>query len=80
MSLTLKTLQLSGRSLTSVPSRTFINSEGVKKWAFAASGFNQYGLYRDDCLYESDDVKVRNLIYLKYLDYSTLSKFKLLNM
>jgi len=71
MSLTLKTLQLSGRSLTSVPSRTFINSEGVKKWAFAASGFNQYGLYRDDCLYESDDVKVRNLIYLKYLDYST---------
>ena len=60
MTLALKTLQLSGRSLTSVPSRTFINSEGVKKWAFSASGFNQYGLYRDDCLYETDDVKVIN--------------------
>ncbi|KAH8363622.1 hypothetical protein KR084_012350 [Drosophila pseudotakahashii] len=26
------------------------------KWAYGMSGFNQYGLYRDDCLYESEDV------------------------
>ena len=24
---------------------------------FSASGFNQFGLYHDDCLYENDDVK-----------------------
>ena len=23
----------------------------------SASGFNQFGLYHDDCLYENDDVK-----------------------
>merc|ERR1711911_532492 len=28
-----------------------------KRWAFNASGFNQFGLYHDDCLYENDDVK-----------------------
>ena len=32
--------------------------QAVKKWAFNASGFNQYGLYRDDVLYETDEVKV----------------------
>ena len=58
MSLVLKTLQLTGRSVTTVSNRTFINNEGLKKWAFSASGFNQYGLYRDDVLYEDDDVKV----------------------
>eukprot|EP00099_Drosophila_melanogaster_P023757 NP_651614.1 Ubiquinol-cytochrome c reductase 14 kDa subunit-like [Drosophila melanogaster] len=26
------------------------------KWAYNMSGFNQYGLYRDDCLYENEDV------------------------
>merc|ERR1712183_666118 len=29
----------------------------LKRWAFNASGFNQFGLYHDDCLYENDDVK-----------------------
>ena len=24
---------------------------------YSASGFNQFGLYHDDCLYENDDVK-----------------------
>ncbi|KXJ79276.1 hypothetical protein RP20_CCG001649 [Aedes albopictus] len=27
------------------------------RWAYNMSGFNQYGLHRDDCLYEDDDVK-----------------------
>ncbi|XP_017492665.1 PREDICTED: cytochrome b-c1 complex subunit 7 [Rhagoletis zephyria] len=27
------------------------------KWAYNLSGFNQYGLHRDDCLYENEDVK-----------------------
>ncbi|CAD7088539.1 unnamed protein product [Hermetia illucens] len=27
------------------------------KWAYNLSGFNQYGLHRDDCLYETEDVK-----------------------
>ena len=26
-------------------------------YIFSASGFNQFGLYHDDCLYENDDVK-----------------------
>ncbi|KAH8297156.1 hypothetical protein KR044_005558 [Drosophila immigrans] len=26
------------------------------KWAYKMSGFNQYGLHRDDCLYETEDV------------------------
>ncbi|KAK9506376.1 hypothetical protein O3M35_008327 [Rhynocoris fuscipes] len=29
----------------------------LKKWAYNAAGFNRYGLYHDDCLYEYDDVK-----------------------
>ena len=32
--------------------------QAVKKWAFNASGFNQYGLYRDDVLYVTDEGKV----------------------
>lgn len=27
------------------------------KWAYNLSGFNQYGLYRDDCLHENEDVQ-----------------------
>jgi len=34
--------------------------QAIKKWAFNLSGFNQYGLYHDDVLYETDEVKVRN--------------------
>merc|ERR1711908_55147 len=33
------------------------NNEQVKKWVFKAAGFNQYGLYHDDALYENADVK-----------------------
>merc|ERR1711915_865043 len=29
----------------------------LKRFAFRWSGFNQLGLYHDDCLYENDDVK-----------------------
>merc|ERR1712080_133739 len=36
--------------------RTFTNSVQFKKWVFNASGFNQYGLYHDDALYETEDV------------------------
>jgi len=57
MSLMRKCLQLSARNVSLTSSRTFINSDGFKKWAFEASGFNQYGLYHDDALNESDDVK-----------------------
>ncbi|XP_070158968.1 cytochrome b-c1 complex subunit 7 [Polyergus mexicanus] len=28
-----------------------------RKWCYNLSGFNQYGLWRDDCLYEDEDVK-----------------------
>ena len=28
----------------------------VRRWAHGASRFNQYGLYHDDCLYETEDV------------------------
>lgn len=28
-----------------------------RRWLFNAAGFNQYGLYFHDCLYENDDVK-----------------------
>ena len=38
--------------------RAFTNSYNFKKWVFDSSGFNQYGLYHDDVLYEDDDVKV----------------------
>ncbi|XP_058464568.1 cytochrome b-c1 complex subunit 7-like [Malaya genurostris] len=27
------------------------------RWAYNLSGFNQYGLHHDDCLYENEDVK-----------------------
>ncbi|KAH8246826.1 hypothetical protein KR032_000852 [Drosophila birchii] len=27
------------------------------RWAYNLSGFNKYGLYRDDCLYENEDVQ-----------------------
>ncbi|XP_064097644.1 cytochrome b-c1 complex subunit 7-like [Macrobrachium nipponense] len=29
----------------------------IKRLVFRMSGFNQLGLYHDDCLYENDDVK-----------------------
>merc|ERR1711973_651254 len=57
MSLFGRTVRLATRSVNTVSRRTFINNEAVKKWAFNASGFNQYGLYHDDVLYENDDVK-----------------------
>ena len=68
MSLMRKCLQLSARNVSLTSSRTFINSDGFKKWAFEASGFNQYGLYHDDALNESDDVKV-NIVLLNSWDF-----------
>lgn len=32
-------------------------STGLKKWAYNLSGFNKYGLWRDDLLYEDETVK-----------------------
>eukprot|EP00088_Acartia_fossae_P013358 TRINITY_DN169_c0_g1_i1.p2 TRINITY_DN169_c0_g1~~TRINITY_DN169_c0_g1_i1.p2 ORF type:complete len:128 (-),score=57.43 TRINITY_DN169_c0_g1_i1:215-598(-) len=52
-----RTLSLTSRSANLAQARTFVNNEAVKKWAFNLSGFNQYGLYRDDVLFESDEVK-----------------------
>ena len=31
--------------------------ESMRRWMFNASGFNQYGLYHDDLLKETEDVK-----------------------
>merc|ERR1712026_572542 len=38
-------------------SRNFTDNVALKRWAFNASGFNQFGLYHDDCLYENEDMK-----------------------
>eukprot|EP00092_Neocalanus_flemingeri_P032287 GFUD01035104.1.p1 GENE.GFUD01035104.1~~GFUD01035104.1.p1 ORF type:complete len:131 (+),score=35.07 GFUD01035104.1:57-449(+) len=54
---TVRALRLAARPTANIASRTFVNNVAVKKWAFNASGFNQYGLYYDDALYESEDVK-----------------------
>merc|ERR1711928_252819 len=48
---------LAPRTLTATPSRTFFDNAGWKRWAFNASGFNQFGLYHDDALQETPEVK-----------------------
>ena len=53
-----RALSLTARNLSATQqTRTFVNNMAVKKWAFNLSGFNQYGLYHDDVLYENDEVK-----------------------
>ena len=63
----------SSRTLTVTPNRTFFDNAGWKRWAFklvktisfillktiifSASGFNQFGLYHDDALQETPEVK-----------------------
>lgn len=32
-------------------------SSMVRRWVYNMSGFNKYGLMRDDCLYEDEDVQ-----------------------
>lgn len=32
-------------------------SSALQKWAYNLSGFNKYGLWRDDLLYETEEVK-----------------------
>lgn len=32
-------------------------SSALQRWVYNSSGFNKYGLMRDDCLYEDKDVK-----------------------
>jgi ubiquinol-cytochrome c reductase subunit 7 len=52
-------LRLASRlpSLTGAQTRNFIsNNITFKRFAFNASGFNQFGLYHDDALYENEDV------------------------
>merc|ERR1712107_177643 len=44
-------------SVQSQVSRNFTDNAALKRWAYKASGFNQFGLYHDDCLYENDGVK-----------------------
>ncbi|CAH0405248.1 unnamed protein product [Chilo suppressalis] len=36
---------------------TAVLCNSMKKWAYNMAGFNKYGLMRDDCLYENEDVK-----------------------
>ncbi|KPJ16421.1 Cytochrome b-c1 complex subunit 7 [Papilio machaon] len=36
---------------------TAVARSALKKWAYNLSGFNKYGLLRDDCLYENEDVQ-----------------------
>ncbi|KAI5637014.1 ubiquinol-cytochrome C reductase complex 14kD subunit domain-containing protein [Phthorimaea operculella] len=31
-------------------------NNSINKWAYNMAGFNRYGLMRDDCLYETEDV------------------------
>jgi len=58
MAMFTRALSLTARSLSATQqTRTFINNMAVKKWAFNLSGFNQYGLYHDDVLYECPEVK-----------------------
>jgi hypothetical protein len=40
--------------------------QAIKKWAYNASGFNQYGLYHDDVLHESEEVKVKPVGAITY--------------
>ncbi|CAB3240995.1 unnamed protein product [Arctia plantaginis] len=35
---------------------TAVVCTNMKRWAYKMAGFNQYGLLRDDCLYETEDV------------------------
>lgn len=42
-------------ALTYVPKR--LMSSALQKFAYNLSGFNKYGLQRDDLLYEDEDVK-----------------------
>ncbi|KAJ2948116.1 hypothetical protein O0L34_g9914 [Tuta absoluta] len=36
---------------------TAVARSALKKWAYNMAGFNKYGLLRDDCLHETEDVK-----------------------
>ncbi|KAI8438756.1 hypothetical protein MSG28_011159 [Choristoneura fumiferana] len=36
---------------------TAVRFNSMKKWAYNLAGFNKYGLMRDDCLYETQDVQ-----------------------
>ncbi|CAH1639861.1 unnamed protein product [Spodoptera littoralis] len=35
---------------------TSVVLSNMKRWAYNMSGFNKYGLLRDDCLHETEDV------------------------
>ncbi|XP_015912522.2 cytochrome b-c1 complex subunit 7 [Parasteatoda tepidariorum] len=35
----------------------YIATPGVKKWFFNKAGYQKYGLFRDDCIYETPVVK-----------------------
>merc|ERR1712026_415746 len=55
---TARTLVAASRASTSLTARrNFTDNVALKRWAFNASGFNQFGLYHDDCLYENEDVR-----------------------
>ncbi|KAL0103397.1 hypothetical protein PUN28_017574 [Cardiocondyla obscurior] len=36
---------------------SFLSAIGFRKWCYNASGFNKYGLWRDDLLHENKDVE-----------------------
>merc|ERR1711862_973122 len=59
MGATARTLRLAARPYLAQTqlSRNFTDNVALKRWVFNSSGFNQFSLYHDDCLYENDDVK-----------------------
>merc|ERR1711955_69450 len=61
MSFVIRSLSLAARptmaTLTKQPVRTFVDNVAFKRWVFNASGWNQFGLYHDDALQETPDVK-----------------------
>ena len=57
MALLKNALSMGARSIAKSQARTFTNNVAIKKWAYNLSGFNQYGLYHDDVLQETPEVK-----------------------
>ena len=42
---------------TSVPKRNITLPDNIRKWMYNLSGWNQYGLYKNDLMVEDDDVR-----------------------
>jgi hypothetical protein len=42
---------------TLVPKRNITMPDGLRRWMFNLSGFNQYGLYKNDVMLETPEVE-----------------------